>query len=172
MGSIEYALACQSRRDPAIRSRFFPLASHTLQYNAGMDPLRIVQSQGRTLAIFVRKGISIDTSQFFTSQNDAFQFGMFERPAGHSVRPHRHPGITVESRQAAEFLYIERGEMKVTIFDDAWNVVAEEAFSDGDCMLFLAGGHTVSMLKPTRFIEVKQGPYPGDAQAKVFRDVS
>lgn len=137
-----------------------------------MEPLQIVQDKGRTLAIFVRKGIPFDTSRFFTMQQDAFQFGMFDRPAGYIVRPHRHTGMTVEVHQAAEFLYIESGSMKVTVFDDAWNAVKEETLTAGDCMLFLGGGHQVEMLASTRFLEVKQGPYPGDAQAKIFRDRS
>lgn len=135
-----------------------------------MEPLRIVQDKGRTLAIFVRKGVPFDTCRFFTEREDAFQFGMFDRPAGYIVPPHRHTGITVETHQAAEFLFIESGAMKVTVFDDAWNAVVQETLGAGDCMLFLAGGHTTEMLERTRFIEVKQGPYPGETKAKVFRD--
>jgi mannose-6-phosphate isomerase-like protein (cupin superfamily) len=76
----------------------------------------------------------------------------------------------VKTQKSAEFLYFERGKAKVIVFDEAWNAVAEEVVNGGDFLLFLDGGHSVDMLEPTRFIEVKQGPYPGDKQAKVFRD--
>ncbi|MDO8468458.1 MAG: hypothetical protein Q7S29_01750 [Candidatus Peribacter sp.] len=138
-----------------------------------MDKVRVVRSGERTLAIFIRKGLSVEEgARFVTEQQDALQLGVFERPAGYRVAAHRHHDLPVEKRAGAEFLYIESGEAKVTIFDDAWKIVAEETVQAGDALLLLAGGHQVEMLKPTRFLEVKQGPYPGDAKAKVFRDAS
>lgn len=137
-----------------------------------MDALRVVRNGEQTLAIFVRKGLPVENARFVTSQQDELQLGFFERSAGHQVRAHRHRELPVAKRTGAEFLYIESGEAKVTVFDDAWNVVAEETVQSGDALLFLAGGHQVEMLKPTRFLEVKQGPYPGDKEAKIFRDPS
>jgi mannose-6-phosphate isomerase-like protein (cupin superfamily) len=135
-----------------------------------MDLVRVVQSQGRTLAIFLGKGLPVDGARFITEEQDALQLGVFNRPAGYQVRAHRHVDLPIEKRKGAEFLYFESGEAKVTVFDDAWEVIAEETVHAGDVLLFLAGGHQVEMLKPTRFIEVKQGPYPGDDRAKIFRD--
>ena len=135
-----------------------------------MDAMRVVKNGEQTLAIFVRKGLSVQSARFVTEQQDPLQLGFFERPAGHQVRAHRHQELPAEKRMGAEFLFIESGEAKVTVFDDTWKVVAEDTVRSGDALLFLAGGHQVEMLKPTRFLEVKQGPYPGDAQAKVFRD--
>jgi len=40
----------------------------------------------------------------------------------------------------------------------------------GDFMLSVAGGHAFSIEKGSRLIEVKQGPYPGDKRAKVFKE--
>ncbi|MDD5103911.1 MAG: hypothetical protein PHX93_05980 [Candidatus Peribacteraceae bacterium] len=137
-----------------------------------MESISVVQSKERTLAIFVRKGLPVDGTRFVTSQQDALQLGVFERPAGYRVRAHRHRELPAEKRMGAEFLYIESGEAKVTVYDETWNVIAEETVRSGDVLLFLAGGHQVEMLTPTRFLEVKQGPYPGDAQAKIFRDPS
>ncbi|MDD5041368.1 MAG: hypothetical protein PHX87_02160 [Candidatus Peribacteraceae bacterium] len=135
-----------------------------------MDPVRVVRKGEQTLAIFVKKGLPVEHARFVTSQQDALQMGIFERPAGYQVRAHRHQELPAEKRTGAEFLFIDSGEAKVTVFDDAWNVQAEETVHAGDALLFLTGGHQVEMLKPTRFFEVKQGPYPGDAQAKIFRD--
>lgn len=135
-----------------------------------MDAVRVVQSGGRTLAIFLGRGLPVPGARFVTSQQDALQLGVFERPAGYRVPAHRHEDLPAERRAGAEFLYFESGEAKVTVFDDAWQIQAEETVHAGDALLFLAGGHEVEMLKPTRFLEVKQGPYPGDAKAKTFRD--
>lgn len=136
-----------------------------------MDDVRVVRSGERTLAIFMRKGLPVDGARFVTSQQDALQLGVFDRPAGYRVAAHRHRDLAAEKRTGAEFLYIESGTAKVTVFDDAWQILAEETVQAGDALLFLAGGHQVEVLKPTRFLEVKAGPYPGDAAAKTFRDV-
>ena len=135
-----------------------------------MDDVRVVKNGGKVLAIFVRKGLSVDQARFLTDPDDILQMGVFDRQAGYVVPAHRHLDLLVKTQKSAEFLYIEKGKAKVTVFDDAWSPVAEETVSGGDFLLFLDGGHSVEMLEPTRFIEVKQGPYPGDKKAKVFRD--
>lgn len=135
-----------------------------------MDGIRMVESGGTVLAIFVRKGLPVDGARFVTSPADSLQLGVFSRPAGYHVAAHRHVDLPAQPRKGAEFLYIEKGKAKVTVFDDAWKVAGEETVSAGDFLLFLDGGHQVEMLEPTRFLEVKQGPYPGDAAAKIFRD--
>jgi mannose-6-phosphate isomerase-like protein (cupin superfamily) len=135
-----------------------------------MDAIRTVKSGERLLAIFVRKGLAVDGAHFVTSPDDSLQLGVFSRPAGYRVAAHRHNDLSAQPRKGAEFLYIEKGKAKVTVFDDAWKVAGEETVSAGDFLLFLDGGHQVEMLEPTRFLEVKQGPYPGDKDAKIFRD--
>lgn len=137
-----------------------------------MDAVHVVRSGDRTLAIFIRKGLPVEGARFVTTEQDALQLGIFDRPAGYRVRAHRHNALSTGKRAGSEFLYLESGEANVTVFDDMWQIVAEETVHAGDALLFLAGGHQMEMLKPTRFLEVKEGPYPGDAQAKVFRDPS
>jgi len=139
---------------------------------SAVEHIRTVQSGNRVLAIFVHRGLPVDGARFVTEEKDALQLGIFERPAGYRVRAHRHRTLPAEERDGAEFLAFESGEAKVTIYDDTWNLVAEEIVRAGDVLLLLAGGHQMEMLKPTRFLEVKQGPYPGDARAKIFRDPS
>jgi len=135
-----------------------------------MDAVRVVRNGDQTLAIFIRKGLPVEGARFVTSQHDALQLGFFDRLAGYKVPAHRHRDFPSQQKTGAEFLYVESGEAKVTVFDDAWQVMAEETVHAGDAILLLGGGHQMEMLAPTRFLEVKQGPYPGDANAKIFRD--
>ena len=46
----------------------------------------------------------------------------------------------------------------------------ETELGPGDFLLSLTGGHSFEVLEDVRLIEVKQGPYPGDAYAKRFRE--
>lgn len=135
-----------------------------------MDDVRVIKSGGQTLAIFVHRGVAVpDGMRFFTTPDQILQTGIFERDTGYRVAAHKHREHAGPSK-LGEFLYIESGRAKVTVYHDDWTVAGEEVVGTGDFLLLLEGGHAVEMLEPTRFIEVKQGPYPGDAVAKIFRD--
>lgn len=134
-----------------------------------MNDVRIIKDGDRTLAIFIRKGASVtDGKRFFGKPEDSLQVGIFERPAGYRAKPHRHAPLP-SAMKMGEFIFVEEGSMKVTVFREDWTIVAEETVASGDCFLFLEGGHAVEMLTPTRFLEVKQGPYPGDQNAKIYQ---
>ncbi len=122
-----------------------------------------------TYAIFFRGNIHTDGVRFLTQQTDEFQLGVMERKAGYEVKPHMHPEVNRALVGTSEFLYVESGRMKVTVFDEEWAVLAEEELTSGEFLLFFRGGHAVTMLEDTRLLEVKQGPYPGDTAAKIFR---
>ena len=92
-----------------------------------------------------------------------------EHPAGHHVRAHMHPAMERDIPTTSEFFFIQKGRARVTIYDNEWNEVALQELVDGDSMLILGGGHEVEMLEETRMFEIKQGPYPGDEKAKIFR---
>lgn len=108
-------------------------------------------------------------AKFFTQPSDEFQVGIIERPAGYEVKAHQHPGRNDTIYHTTEFLYVEKGKAKVTVFDEEWAALHEQVISAGDFMISFRGGHQFKILEPVRFIEVKQGPYPGDGKAKVFR---
>lgn len=108
-------------------------------------------------------------AKFFTRPSDEFQIGIIERPSGYEVKAHQHPGRDDTIRHTTEFLYVEKGKAKVTVFDEEWTALHEQTICAGDFMVSFRGGHQFTVLEYVRFIEVKQGPYPGDGKAKVFR---
>lgn len=135
-----------------------------------MQEVTKVTSNGRTYAVFFERGIASGGAKFFTEDADAFQVGVLERPAGYEVKPHMHPEREVPVRTVSEFLYIEEGRVRVTVFDEAWKELGTRELGEGEFLLFLRGGHSLTMLAPTRMIEVKQGPYLGDNGAKTYRE--
>jgi len=137
-----------------------------------VDDIVAVTKGDRTFALFFQHGVEVDGARFLTPHESALQVGVFERGEGYEVKPHRHPERDIHIRKPMEFLYIEKGKAEVTVFDEEWNVLDERTIESGDSLLFMDGGHSLKMLEPTRIIEVKQGPYPGEENAKVFRDPS
>lgn len=133
-----------------------------------MEDIRRIEQSGITYAIIFRKDIEVENSMRFpTSNENALQVGFFERPAGYASPPHRHIPRTLTIEHPAEFLSIEQGKVAVTVFDEEWQTVGEREISAGECIVFLRGGHSLTVLEPARILEVKQGPYiPHD---KIFR---
>src|SRR3989338_345748 len=103
-----------------------------------MSDLKTITAHGRTLAIIGKK-VTVDGIKFVTQPADPFQVGIMERPKGYEVRPHRHPDrpITVES--VSEFFYVEKGKVRLTVFDDQWNPVGKEEIGAGEFALILGG---------------------------------
>lgn len=134
-----------------------------------MDNIQRIAKDGVDYALFVRGRPKVDPIRFFTEQNDHMQLGVMERPAGYAVKPHVHPRQEKTIDTVTEFLYVESGKIKVEVFGEDWEQLAEEVFEPGDFLIFFRGGHAVTMLEASRVIEVKQGPYIGDTNAKVFR---
>ncbi len=134
-----------------------------------MSSVTPVTKNGLTYAVFVGGKLSVDGAKFLTQPTEEFQVGVMERPKGYEVKPHQHVQRAGTVNQTSEFLYFEGGSAKVTVFDEEWNELHTQTVSTGDFLVFFRGGHTLTMLEKTRMIEVKQGPYPGESRAKIFR---
>ncbi len=134
-----------------------------------MDSVESVTANGKTYAIFIPKTADADGVNFVTQDADEFQVGVMRRPAGHVVQPHTHPIKTKTVEGISEFLLVRKGKVKITVFDEDWKTLDERVLTGGDCLVFFRGGHSLEMLEETGLIEVKQGPYEGDAASKTFR---
>ncbi len=135
-----------------------------------MSSIIPVAKSGLTYALFVCGRPAVENAKFFTQNQDEFQVGVFERPKGYEVKAHQHPERKETITRTTEFLYVEEGKAKVTVFDEDWKTLHEQEVEAGDFLVFFRGGHHLVMLEPTRLVEVKQGPYGGDGKAKIFRD--
>lgn len=126
-------------------------------------------NDGKTLlAIVFRHSLTADGVKFLTPQNYPLQLGLLEHPSGKQIRAHRHPAFKYNVTTTQEFIYIETGEVEATIYRNDWSIVKKVILKKGDFILSVAGGHSFKVLKKCRMIEIKQGPYPGDAKAKIF----
>ncbi len=138
-----------------------------------MSELSNVTHNGNIYAKFFRANIAVsDGVTFVTEDGDPLQVGIFERKKGYEVAAHRHLPRKLDLQDVGEFLWIQSGSARVTVFDEDWNVIHERNVSAGDCIVFLRGGHGLKVTSDTRILEVKQGPYPGRDAEKVFRNAA
>lgn len=136
-----------------------------------MERITYVRKDGITYALLCKAPqVPKEGIRFFTESDNEFQAGVMERPVGYTVKPHTHPGTKRTTENLSEFLYVERGSIRVTVYDKSWQELAVEELSQGDFFLFFRGGHGIEVLTDCRMIEVKQGPYLDAAVTKIFRD--
>lgn len=134
-----------------------------------MSEPRRIEKNGRLYALVVPRSLPVSGVKFLTPETSPFQCGLMEHQKGHTIRAHSHAPKTYDIHSMSEFLYVERGKVRATIYDEGWNILATETLATGDALLLLAGGHGFEVLESCRMIEVKQGPYPGEKKAKVYR---
>jgi len=138
-----------------------------------MTPVREIKDKNnKTVALFYSKNVSAEGSiKFLTPQSYPLQIGLIEHSEGKRVVPHIHRDLFYDVNTTQEFIYVEKGEnIAVTIFDHDWAEIEKVKMSSGDSILFVGGGHSLDIPPGCRLFEVKQGPYPGDKLAKVFKE--
>jgi mannose-6-phosphate isomerase-like protein (cupin superfamily) len=132
--------------------------------SAGLEK---VVSRGKTLAMIIRRDFGKKGIHFLTEPDEAFQLGVLNHPAGYKVKPHHHRRIRKENDRNLEFLFIVSGEIEARFYDDH-KLVQTITLYRGDALLQLSGGHEFRMIRPTKIIEVKQGPYYGNEKEKEY----
>lgn len=109
--------------------------------------------------------------RFLTPVSYTLQLGLIEHPSGKIIRDHIHrQDIKYKVDTTEEFLYIEKGKVKVKLFSPKWEELEGVTLKSGDFILFVSGGHGLEIKEDCRIIEIKQGPYPGDKRAKLFHE--
>ena len=131
----------------------------------------VIESNGQIYAIVFRKSSRPDGVNFLTPDEYTLQLGLIGHPAGKIIQDHIHnPEIHYKVDTTQEFLYIEKGKVRVTIYDGKWIELKKVILSAGDIFLTVAGGHGFEVLEDCYMIEVKQGPFPGDKLMKFYRE--
>ena len=131
-----------------------------------------INHAGRTLAVLLRAGYQADGIQFFTPGHFSQQLGYMNRPEGYVIPPHVHNPVAREVQYTKEVLFIKSGKVRVDFYDDDQNYLESRILNQGDVLLLAFGGHGFEMLAPTEMIEVKQGPYAGDADKTRFTGIT
>lgn len=127
-----------------------------------------VVHENTLLAIIIRSGYRKDGIEFFTPNDFSQQLAYMNRPLGYKIEPHIHNKVQREVFYTQEVLFIKKGKVKVDFYDNERNPVKTIIVQTGDVILLASGGHGFEMLEETEMIEVKQGPFAGDADKTRF----
>jgi hypothetical protein len=133
-------------------------------------PVQVVSdSDGSVLALFVTN--TSDFSQghnFLTQPSDSLQFAVFKHPQGHSIQRHWHPPYSRVLESTSEVLVIQSGSVEASIYDLKFNLMHTQKLAEGDVAILISGGHGFEIIDEAVILEVKQGPYAGSEDKKVF----
>jgi hypothetical protein len=131
-----------------------------------------IEYKNKLLAIILRSNYHSDGIEFFTPSNFSQQLGYMNRPKGYIIPPHVHNPVPREVHFTKEVLLIKSGSVRVDFYDEDQKYFESKIVCSGDVVLLAFGGHGFEMLEASEIIEVKQGPYAGEADKTRFLPVS
>ncbi|HEX8145320.1 MAG TPA: hypothetical protein VF553_22320 [Pyrinomonadaceae bacterium] len=133
-----------------------------------MEKIEYIRWNGELLACIIRAEASFERTSFMTSPEYNFQVGFVVHPACSEIAPHDHSSIEHRVTQIFEVLLIRKGRCEVDIYNLDREHVATRELREGDLLFITEGGHGFRMLEDTVFLEIKQGPYTGTDQKKLY----
>jgi mannose-6-phosphate isomerase-like protein (cupin superfamily) len=122
-------------------------------------------------ALIVRANFHEPGIHFFTPNHYSQQLAYMRHEAGHVILPHVHNAVPREVQYTHEVLFLRRGRLRVDFYDTNTVYLESRELGPGDVILLSAGGHGFEVLEEIEMIEVKQGPYAGDADKTRFPSI-
>ena len=133
-----------------------------------MSGIETIRQGGALLGHVVRADTTRAATSFFTGEEASFQAGFVVYPAGGVIVPHVHLPVVRAVAGTSEMLLVRKGRCIVDIYGEDRALVASRELGAGDLVLLVGGGHGFRMLEDTVLLEVKQGPYSGQAEKERF----
>jgi len=125
----------------------------------------------KLLSVIIRVNYKSDGIEFFTPGDFSQQLGYMHRKRNYIISPHTHNIVKREVSLTQEVIVIKSGKVRVDFYDDDKSYLESKILYQGDVVLLAGGGHGFQMLEDSEMIEVKQGPYAGDTDKKIFEPV-
>lgn len=133
--------------------------------------MEVIKKKDKTLAIIVRDDHKCDGIDFVTPGEYSQQVAYMHHPKGKVIAAHVHNLVHRNVVLTQEVLFIKKGKLRVDFYDEYKDYLESRILNAGDVILLVSGGHGFKALEELEMIEVKQGPYAGDADKERFEGV-
>ena len=130
--------------------------------------MKIYDKKNNLIAIVIRYAEIIKGKNFTTDNESEFQLASFQLDKNEEIYRHYHPNQSRSIKTTSEVLVLIEGEILIKIYDYDLNFLEEIVLNSGDTIGFFGGGHGLELLRDSKFIEVKQGPYDDETDKKIF----
>lgn len=136
-----------------------------------MKHVEEIKKKDRLLAIVIRNDHKCDGVDFITPNEYSQQVAYMHHPKGKVIDAHIHNLVHRNVVLTQEVLFIKKGKLRVDFYDDYEDYLESIILEEGDVILLVSGGHGFTVLEEVEMVEVKQGPYAGDADKKRFSGI-
>ncbi|MGE5457371.1 MAG: cupin domain-containing protein [Methanococcaceae archaeon] len=134
--------------------------------------IKEIKLKDKLLAIIIRNQFCDSGIKFVTPDDFSQQLAFMRHPAGKIITPHVHNPVQREVHYTQEVLFIRKGRLRVDFYTDEQQYVESYTLVSGDVILLSEGGHGFEVLEEIEMIEVKQGPYAGEADKTRFKGIN
>ncbi len=133
--------------------------------------VEIVEHNGTKYAEIIWAKARVDKTTFYSPAESSFQFGLLAHKAGFVEPPHYHKPVTRTISDLQQMFVVQWGEVVIELYDDDGKLLREIEMRAGDAIVLIHGVHAIRVVEDMQCISVKQGPYLGEEEDKVFVEV-
>ena len=123
---------------------------------------------GQLCAVILPANFDEPGIQFFTSNELSQQLASMSYTTGKVIPAHTHNPVHREVSHTQEALFIRKGKVRVDFYTPEREYRKSRVLRAGDVILLISGGHGFEVLEDVNMVEIKQGPYVGDADKTRF----
>jgi hypothetical protein len=123
-----------------------------------MNQLEKVEYHGIKYAEIIWADVTVKSTVFFSPPESSFQFGLLAHEAGFKEPPHYHKSVTRLIDDLQQMFVVQGGLLREVIL------------KAGDAIVLIHGIHAIRVIEDMQCISVKQGPFMGLENDKVFID--
>jgi mannose-6-phosphate isomerase-like protein (cupin superfamily) len=125
--------------------------------------LKKIYKNKELYALIITKDFTDEGIHFFTPEQMSQQVAYMRHLKGKIIDPHFHNPVPREVVFTQEVLFIKKGKLQVDFYDEKVRYIESRIVETGDTLLLIKVAHGFKVLEEIEMIEVKQGPYAGDA---------
>jgi hypothetical protein len=127
-----------------------------------------IEFNGTKYAQVIWADMRVAQTTFFSPPEASFQFGLLAHEAGFVEPPHLHQPIKREINDLQQMFVVQRGVVAVQLYADDKTLLQEVVLKAGDAIVLIHGIHAIRVIEDMQCISVKQGPFLGTEQDKLF----
>jgi hypothetical protein len=136
-----------------------------------MNLLEKVEYHGIKYAEIIWADVTVKATMFFSPPESSFQFGLLAHEAGFKEPPHYHKSVTRLIDDLQQMFVVQKGVVAVELYNDEGGLLREVILKAGDAIVLIHGIHAIRVIEDMQCISVKQGPFFGDENDKIFIDI-
>lgn len=133
--------------------------------------IEVIEHNGIKYAEIIWANLRVNKTTFFSPAESSFQFGLLAHKAGFVEPPHYHKPVTRTISDLQQMFVVQRGVVVVELYGDDGRLLREIELRPGDAIVLIHGVHAIRVVEDMQCISVKQGPYLGEEEDKVFVEV-